>query len=386
MSNPSILKGQRLRTTIITRGFGRTRQGLVSKWGFTPKVSAKSALETGNERPGKFYNIHEGAAVDIEGMLKNERHLLAAIYGRDPATTALYMDQKRQVPFSILTEVLAEDEKQVIAAALALECLAEGVPTMLEAADASKLSIKAQAKEVIETNGIGIAYVRIKKSSTPAQTIPPKPVLTEAAGTTDFAIGDVIHVQMAQSNTAHIGTDPAPSTTDPLTPPCGVVSIPVAVATDKIVATFAAIGAGKSYAIYVGRTPESCVFYKWVAAAGTTVDITVRPDLTMPAPIQQDLSGVHSSAEDHSWTSVVEGATTYGIAVDLFGAGLPAPIDLEGWGLPYFAILKNGLLVPSSIDTASAFGFTDTRKTFFSGATPGDSDVVELFYPYQGAS
>jgi len=379
MPNPSVSKVERSRNSLITFSHGRTRQGLVKLVDFTPVVTPKKVKEMSKERLGALYNIHDGGTVKLDSQFKNERHLVAALMDRDPNATNIYMDQKRFRPFHVLVELLAEDEKQVIGGAFALKCLAHGIPEPMPAEGEVMLSVAANCEEIIETNGQGIRYVRIvKAASTPGAT-PGKPSLATAAAASTFVVGDMVSVQLAQSNNVHAAADPAPTSTEPLTVPCGVGSVPIIANGDKVVATFAvAVPAGKSFAVYVGRTPETAVFYKWAAAADVSIDILGFPDLTQPTPIRQGLSGAYQTSEDLVFAAGGGGS----FVADLSLGALP--IEADETGIPYFYVIKNGTVLPRITDTGSPFGFSEDRKTFIINETPLVSDVWELVFPYQG--
>lgn len=383
MANPSSAKGQRVKTQLITRTHGPTAQSLIDDWGFTPATKQGEIYEVGLERIGHIYNVPGGGEVDIMATLKNERHLAAALQDRDPAAAGVLLDQARFQPFHVISNILSEDEKQVIGSLVALECLAVSPATKIPANDIVKLAVKAKAKEIKRLEGIGLAYVRCN-GGTPSAAIPAAPVLSiVAAGGTPFATTDVISVALAKSTTVNNNGDPAPLSTEPLTPIGGIASIPINAAADKVVATFPDPGAA-SYAVYVGLSPDDLHFYDWAETGDITMDIVRKPTFTNPSPVQADQSGIYAvgNPPDFTFGAVTEAGINYTQAVDLTFLN-PLPLAFEGTGAPWVYVLKNGIAQPLSIAQSAPWGFSPSRKTFFlaKGYTLGASENWELILP-----
>jgi hypothetical protein len=339
-------------------------------------VSAVQALD-----PQAIYNAHGAGTGKISPTETQALELYAALQDIEtaPGTTpaGIVNDLRNLKPFSILVEKIADDKDAPFGFMFAYGCLPSNVSAPMPAMDAMKRDIPFGFKRLDDLRGFGARYLRCRPTASAFLATPSIPALTQGAGTSPFAIGDIVYVRTAICDEVKAFGDAAPTAANHLTRACQEVSELVAVAANKITVTVAAVGAGTSLAVYVGRASGVETFYGWIAAVGTTIDITGWNDPSGPRPPYHNNLAAYTTPED----AVFGAVGAFSNAVDLTANGGALPIPLIPSGLPYVAVLKNGVRQPEDQAVSSGFGFSDDLKTFYLAVAPDQADVWELVMP-----
>lgn len=375
MSAPNVLVGQRAEIIAITRSKGALRPGMIESAEINPDLAQKKVSEIGNLLPPSLYNVHNGGTGKLSVTESNELAVFGMLSNMETAPSgvtpsALNLDVSRFQEFHVLLNKIKDADDSSFGGFFAYGCLASGISAPIPSGDATKRDVPFGFKKLFDIRGMRLRYLRCRATAT-LESTPGDPTSAEAAGGT-FAANDVVYYRLALSSNANTAASPPPTSTEPLSMPTKEYADPVGVANNKVTVTFAAaVPAGKSMAVYVGRASGQEVFYGWVAAAGTLIDITGYPaDLTGPRPPQQNTSGAFQATGDALF------ATVSGIpnSIDLVASGGPPAKYLQPSGLPYVAVMKNGVLQPEPHTIATKFFFNNVAgvgATIFSlSSTP----------------
>jgi hypothetical protein len=381
MSAAQVSTGQRGSVDLITKSHGPLRAGLVRSWEPAPDIAQKSLGEIGTVGHVTVFNIDNGVAGKLSYAEKNAREIEAGMMNMEvsPGSSpeAIQMDHTRMERFSLLIRQKPEHDDVVFAAKYVYGCLAAPPASPVVVDDAMMREMSFRALRIVEIKGMDIRHARVRTAPvTGPLSTPAVPTLLEAAGGT-LTTGDVVYVRTAMIN-AVVTAPTVPDLTTPLTRASAEVAEPIGVASRKVTVTVSAVPAGQTLAIYVGRFSGGETFYGYIAAAGTTIDITDYPDPTNPTPPRSNTTAAFQTVEDLIFGGTNEG---FGNSVDLtFLGGKPARTIIPS-GLKYMACLKNGILTPFSGDRSSEFLFSSTGNTFALNAAPTDRDVWDLFFP-----
>ncbi len=383
MSAPNVLIGQRAELLILTRSKGVLRPGMVESVEFTPDISQKKVGEIGNLDPANIYNVHGGGSGKMSVTESNELAVFGALSNMEVAPSgvspaALNLDVSRFQPFHALVNKIKDSDDSHFGGLFAYGCLASGISAPITSGDATKRDIPFGFKHLFDIRGQRLRLLRCRQTPVSLESTPGDPTSAEAAGGT-FAANDVVYYRLALSSTANTAASSPPTSTEPLSMPTKEFSDPIAVAANKLTITFAApVPAGKSMAVYVGRASGQEVFHGWAAAAAATYDVTGYPsDLTGPRPPRQNTSGVFQAPGDALFATV-SGITN---SIDLLAAGGQPAKYLQPTGLPYVAVLKNGVLQPEPHSISSEFFFNAAGSIFSLATAPAPADEWVLVLP-----
>jgi hypothetical protein len=373
--------GQRYDLTIITADQGPVMPGLVDSCDLTPDLAQKVIMSIANQDPSAIVNTHNGVTGKFSATETNELALYAALQNSPLAPTnvspaAILNDFRKLRNFHVLINKKKDTNDSSIGGWFAYNCKASGASAPMSSGDVTKRDIPFKGLRLDDIRGMQLAYRRARATAT-LETTPGTPTTAEMAGG-NFNGGDVVYIRIAQSGNANTGATPPPTATEPLSAPTFEQADPIAGAAQKVVVTFVAPpAAGKSFAIYVGRSSGQETFYGWAAAAAATFDITGYAEATSPRPTDRNVSGAVQLTGDLIFGVI--GGFTYG--VDLLTGGGKLAEFLQPTGLPYIAVMKNGVRQPEPHGISTGFGFDVTGRYFFLSAAPSVQDAWELILP-----
>lgn len=379
MPAPEVAIGQRARVRILTKSRGPVIVGMNETVELAPDLSQKVVSAVQALDPQSIYNAHGGGTGKISPTETQALELYAALQDMEtsPGTTpaGIINDLRNLQPFSMIVEKMPDDKNSPFGFLFAYGCLPSNVAAPMPAMEAMKRDIPFKFKRLDDLRGFGVRYVRCRSTGTLIATPTDPGSLATAAGTTTFAATDIMYVRIASCDEGNSPGDPPPTAASHLTRAAAEQAILVGTATNKIVLTVPAVAAGTSLAVYVGRASGAETFYDWIAAAGTTIDIVEWPDPSGARPPYHNNTLAFATAEDKLFT-VGGGLATIDLSV---GGALPIPLIPSG--LPYVAVLKNGVRQPEDHAVSSGFYFSKDLQTFAVQGTPDQADVWELVLP-----